>query len=43
MSIVSRFVSQPKNKLIPNSEQLFNAVDLSPVTLGVILPPNLRG
>ena len=41
MSIRSCFVSQPNNKLIPNSEQLFNALNLSPITFGVILPQNL--
>ena len=43
MSIRSRLVSQPKIKLILNSEQLFNATDLPPITFGVILPPNLQG
>ena len=43
MSIRSCLVSQPKNKLISNSEQLFNAKDSLPITLSVILPPNLRG
>ena len=43
MSIRSRIVSQPRNKSISNSEQLFNALDLSPITFGVILPPNPRG
>ena len=43
MSIRSRLVSQTKNKLISNSEQLFNATYLLPVTFGVILPPNPRG
>ena len=43
MSIRSRLVSQPKNKLISNSEQLFNATDLSPITFDIILPPKLRG
>ena len=43
MSIRYRLVSQPNNKLISNSEQLFNATDLSPITFGVILPPKLRG
>ena len=42
MSIRSHLVSQPKNNLI-SSEQLFNTMDLSPITYGVILPPNLRG
>ena len=37
-------VSQPKNNILNwNSEQLFNATDLSCITFGVILPPNLRG
>ena len=36
MSIISRLVSHPKNKLISNSEQLFNATDLSPITFGVV-------
>ena len=43
MSIISCLVSKPKNKSISSSEQLFNATDLSPVTFGVIFPPNLRG
>ena len=43
MSIRSRLVSQSKNKLISNNEQVFNATDLSPITFGVILPPNPRG
>ena len=43
ISIGSCLVSQPKNKLISNSEQLFNAKDLSPITFAVILPPILRG
>ena len=38
-----RLVSQPRSKLISNSEQLFNATDLSPITFGVILPPNPYG
>ena len=43
MSIRSRLVNQPKNKLISNSEQSFNAMDLSPITFGVILPLNPLG
>ena len=43
MSIRSRLASQPKKKLKLNSEQLFNATDLQPITFGVILPPKLRG
>ena len=43
MSIRSCIVSQPNNKLISNSEQLLNTTDLSPITIGVILPPKLRG
>ena len=43
ISIRSRFVSEPKNVLISNSEQLFNATALLPITFGVILPPNPRG
>ena len=42
MSIRSHVVSQPKNKLISNNEKLFNTIDLSIMTLGVILPPNLH-
>ena len=42
MSIISRLVSQSKNKLISKNEQLFNATDLSPFTFGVILPPKLH-
>ena len=33
MSIRSCFVSQPRNKLISNSEQLFNATELTPISL----------
>ena len=40
ISIGCRLLSQPKNKLISNSEKLFNASDLSIITFGVILPPN---
>ena len=43
MSIRSRVVSQPNNKLNSNSKQLFKAIDLSPITFVVILPPKLRG
>ena len=43
MSIWSCLASQPNNQLNSNSEQLFNATDLSPITFGVILPPNLCG
>ena len=43
MSIRSRLVSQPKTKLISNSEQLFNATELLPITFGVIFPPNPGG
>ena len=43
MSIRSRLVSQSKNKLISNSEEYFNAMDLSSLTCDVILPPNPRG
>ena len=43
MSIRSSLVSQPKNKLISNSEQLFNATDLSPIICGIILCLNPRG
>ena len=43
ISIRSCLVSQPNNKLISNSELLFNVTDLWPITFGVILPPNLRG
>ena len=43
MSIRSCIVSQPKNKLISNSEQSINAADLSPITFGIILPPNQSG
>ena len=35
--IRSRLVSQPKSKLISNSEQSINATHLSPITFGVIL------
>ena len=43
ISIRSRLVSQPKNELILNSEQLFNTTDLLPITFGIILSPNTRG
>ena len=39
MSIRSRLESQLNKKLISNSEQLFNATDLSPITFGVIYLP----
>ena len=42
MSIRSRLVSQPNKKLNSNSEQSFNSTDLSLITFGIILPPNLR-
>ena len=43
MPIRSRLVSQPRNKLIWNCEQLLNATDLLPITFRIILPPKLRG
>ena len=43
MSIRSRLVIEPNKNLKLNSEQLFNATDLSPITFGVILPLKLRG
>ena len=43
ISIISHLVSQPKNKYISKSEQIFNATDLSPITFGMILYPNPRG
>ena len=43
MPIRSRLISQPKNELISNSQQLFNATDLLPMTFGGILPPNPCG
>ena len=44
MSIRSCLASQPNNnKQISNSEVLFDAMDLSPITFGVILSPKLRG
>ena len=43
MSIWSRLVSQPNNKLFSNSVQLSNATDLSPITFGLILSPNPQG
>ena len=43
MSIRSRLKSQPNNKLISNSEQLFNATELLPIPFGVILPPKVHG
>ena len=42
MSIRSRLVSQPNNKLISNSKQSFNAQELLPILFAVILPPELR-
>ena len=42
MCIRTPLVSQPKNKLISNSEQLFDATDLSPIASVVILTPNPR-
>ena len=42
MSIRSRLVSQPKKNFFLNSEQFFNTINLSPITFGVILPPNPR-
>ena len=38
ISIRSRLISQPNNKLISSSGQLFNATDLLPITFGVIVP-----
>ena len=43
ISIRSRLVSQPRNKLNSNSEQSFNATDLSLITFGVLLFANPRG
>ena len=43
MSIRYCLVYRPNNKLISDSEQLFNATDLSPVSFGIILSPNPRG
>ena len=43
MSIRSRLVSQPRNKLFSHSEQLLNATDLSPIIFGVISSPKPRG
>ena len=43
MSITSCLVSQPYNTLNLNSEQLFYAMDLSPITFSVMLPPHPRG
>ena len=40
MSIRSRLVSQPNNKVISNNEQFFDARDLFPITFGIILPLN---
>ena len=42
MSIRFCLVSQPKNKSISTSEQLFIATDLSPITFSVISSPNPR-
>ena len=38
--IRSCLLSQLKNELISNNEQLFNITDFTPITFGVILPPN---
>ena len=43
MSIRSRLVSKPNKKLKLNGEQLFNSMNLSTITFGVILPPRLHG
>ena len=43
MSIRSCLVSQPENKLISSSEQLFNAMALLPIIFGIILPSNPQG
>ena len=43
MSIRSLLESHPNNILISNSEQLFNATGLSPITFGVIFPLKLSG
>ena len=43
ISIRSRLISQAKNKLISNSEQLYNATYLSPINFSVILPVTQRG
>ena len=43
ISIRSCLISLPKHKLISNSEQLFNTIDLSPINISVVLPPNSRG
>ena len=42
MSITSRLVSQPNNKLDSNSESILNPTDLLLITFNVILPPKLR-
>ena len=42
MSIRSCLISQPNINLNSNSEQLFNTMDLSPITFGVISPLKLR-
>ena len=42
MSTRSCLISQPKNKLISNNEQLFNTTDLSSITVGVNLSLNTR-
>ena len=42
MSIRSRLVSLPNNKLNSNSEQLFDATDLLSIIFVVFLPPKLR-
>ena len=42
LSIRSRLISQPNTKLKMNRKKSIIAIDLSPITFGVILPPKLR-
>ena len=42
MSIRSNLASQPNNNLVSNSEQLFNAMDLSPINFCISSLPNPR-
>ena len=43
MLIRSYLIRPPKNNLISNSKQLFNAMDLLPITFGKSLPMNPLG
>ena len=43
MSIRSCLVSQPSNKSFSNNEQIFNAMELSPMTSSIMLSLNVQG